>query len=335
MMLVLIFVLLCMFIYHFGHLGPRQAPAEPAADQARPAEGETSDKAPKPAADATAALEPSGPTDLDRDEQDDIDVEASFIEDGKLHVGKVENLAYQRVLKWVNNQSVAALRKRARSDVLFDRYVSDTKKMRFQIVKVDLVVRHVIKCDQKGPGGDELYEIRGFTPGSRLLYFGMVEGLPEGMPVGTDLSNQAQLVGYFFKLQGYYSEETKTKTPSRAPLIIGRLAWDSPALADTTPDWVWAALAIGVVVVVGGVVAIVAILARRRPLSAQLPHLSRGTDVPAVNDWLDQAESGDLDAGNNSAANGESRAGNGQPDIADTDDSHPPRFPGGFDRIGR
>jgi hypothetical protein len=336
MLLVLIFVLVGIFIYRFANPGGGQlaAPAQPAANQP---EGAAPDTTAKPAAAAQA--EPSGPTDEDRDEKDDMEVDQDFIKDRTLDIGKVEMVAYDRVLKWVNNQSLAVLQKRARTDIPLDRLLSDVENTRLKIVKIDLKVRHVIKCnDIKVPGGDNLYEIHGFTANSRM-YFGIVEGLPEGMPVGTDVSEQAQLVGYFFKVHGYYPGAIKTAEPLRAPLIIGRLAWEPPAFArpDTTPIWVWAALAMGVIVVVGGVVGIVTILGRRRPLSVRLPTRSADPDAPAVDDWLDQAQSGNLAAGNNFAGNGESRNGNGQPRGTDADDGHPPQFLGDFDsdRTGR
>jgi hypothetical protein len=219
---------------------PSRARSQEACDCAPPvdqARGQASGKLPKPATDAAAGLEPSGPTDEDPDQQEDMEVERDFIKDGALTIGKVEMRSYDRVLKWVNNQSLAVLRKRARADVPFDRFLSDANKMRFQIVKTDLLVRHVIKCDVKGPGGGELYEIHGLTPQSRL-YFGIVEGLPEGMPVGTEVSEKGQLVGYFFKVQGYFPAVAKSNTPLRAPLIIGRLAREPSASGqrDATPS---------------------------------------------------------------------------------------------------
>ena len=91
-----------------------------------------------------------------------------------------------------------------------------------------------------------LYEVRGFTQeGGSNLYFGVVTDLPKGMPIGTSIKEDAKLVGYFFKLQGYISqqqqleaERTRRKpVPLKAPLILGRLVWtpSAPAEAEQNP----------------------------------------------------------------------------------------------------
>ena len=48
---------------------------------------------------------------------------------------------------------------------------------------------------------------------------------------------QAKLVGYFFKVQGYYSPESKPGgRPLRAPVVIGRLIWQPSATTLKRPD---------------------------------------------------------------------------------------------------
>ena len=66
-------------------------------------------------------------------------------------------------------------------------------------------------------------------------------------PVGTLINDDAVLVGYFFKVQGYVSQQqqldfeasrTKRIVPLKAPLIIGRLIWlaePTASVANTTP----------------------------------------------------------------------------------------------------
>lgn len=199
---------------------------------------------------ATAApkLEPTGPTDEDPDEADEIREARQALEDGSLHTRPEEMVAYNQVLAWVKNQPLGLLRQRARKDVIYDQFIADPEAMRFKIVQLDLIVRQVIKCDIKTTAGADLYEIRGFTSeAGQMLYFGMVQDLPEGMPLGIQIREQAKLIGYFFKLQGYFSQVSKPNArPLRAPVVIGRLVWQptAPTKDESTPAWVWVALTI-------------------------------------------------------------------------------------------
>ncbi len=276
--------------------GKIEREGRPAAPAAKPPSGpETATPAAKPPAGSKAAAPapaPAGPTDEDPEEQDFMSEARETIEDGSLHIRKEEMVPYEHVLEWVKNQSLAVLEKRARKDVLYDEMVSEAGRDRFQIVQVDLDVRHVIKCDVKGPGGGELYEIHGFSPEARL-YYGIVEGLPEGMPAGTDVREQARLVGYFFKIQGYYPVESKSRSALRAPMIIGRLDWQLPEAAPSEPiaGWVWAAIAAGCVAV-GGAAAAMALLGGRQS-RAQALGQHPGSPPPTVGQWLDQAQSGE------------------------------------------
>ena len=210
--------------------------------------------------------------------------------------------------------------------------------MRFQIVEVSLDVRQIEDYGVEGPGGGELYEIQGFNR-QNMLFLGVVEGLPEGMPSGTQIQEQVRLVGYFFKLQGYHPGWKTKGAPLRAPVIIGRLDWQPSLIAprDTTPGWVWGALAMGAILIVGGGMLLKGLLVGtlfRRPPRVRLPSLGPDPDAPTVDEWLDMAQSGDVGPGNNISGNGESRSGHTHPGPEDADDGHPPLFPGGLDSIG-
>jgi hypothetical protein len=297
---------------------------------------------PQPVPGAPAKPEAGGPTDEDPDEWDEmVHNDALVIDDGTLKISKAEQFAYSRVLMWVNNQSLARLRERVRkenNDLPFDRLVSDPAEMRFEIVEVSLNVRQVEDYGVEGPGGGELYEIQGFNR-QNMLFLGVVEGLPEGMPSGAQIQEQVRLVGYFFKLQGYYPSWKTKGPPLRAPVIVGKLVWlpSQAAPRDTTPGWVWVALAMGAIVVVSGGVFLKSVLVGglfRRPPRVRLPSLGPNPDAPAVDEWLDMAQSGDVGPGNNISGNGESRSGHTHPGPEDADDGPPPLFPGGFGSIG-
>ena len=264
---------------------------------------------------AAAELTPTGPTDLDQSEQDDIKPAVSIITDGAVEMSNLDMPAYYRILTWVDHQSTALLRKRAKKDVRYSDFRKTPESMRLQLVELKLNVRQIVALTNPPKNGIDqpmttddghpLYEVRGFTQeGGSNLYFGIVTDLPAGMPLGTSVNEDAKLVGYFFKLQGYISlqqqleaERTRKKpTPLKAPVIIGRLIWTvSPAAAEVkTPFWVLATIgSVAMLLVVGGVLFGMLMSGRRR-LPAIVPGPSPDPEAPSVDNWLDQAQSGRL-----------------------------------------
>ncbi|MGA2066561.1 MAG: hypothetical protein ABSG86_16410 [Thermoguttaceae bacterium] len=308
----------------------------------KPQPGPESPPQSPPSPEGPTKPEVGGPTDEDPDEMDEmIHNDALVIDDGTLHTTKTDQYAYSRLLMWVKNQSLARLRERVpkdNKDVRYDRFTADPNEMRLQIVEIPLDVRQVEDYGVEGPGGGELYEIQGFNR-EGMLFFGVVEGLPEGWPSGAQVQQQVRLVGYFFKLQGYYPASGKTRGgPLQAPVIVGKLAWQPSLVAarDDTSGWVWGAMAVGAVVIVGMGIMLKGVLVGklfRRPARVRLPSLGPDPDAPAIDDWLDMAQSEGTDQGNNISGNGESKSGHAHPD-PEADDGHPPLFPGGFDSIG-
>ena len=240
---------------------PKTQPAAPASSAA-PAE-------------TPAELTPTGSTDLDPMEWDDMKTNVSLIEDGTLEMNKLEMPAYFQVLNWVDHQPTALLRKRAHKDVVYNDFRKTPNSMRLQIVELNLNVRQILRAfgpPENGkempittPEGKQIYQVCGFTQeGGSNMYYGIVTDLPKGMPIGTFIDEDAKLVGYFFKLQGYISQaqqleaERTRKNPIiyKAPVIIGRLIWIvSPAAAeDDPPVWLfWGIGGIAILAIVGSV----------------------------------------------------------------------------------
>jgi hypothetical protein len=342
MSMLLGLVVLAMLIWRIGDpanwnwLAQGQKKGEKGEISVKSEKGEKGEKGEKAeGAEKAKPAEPAGLTDEDSEEQDEMKEarQALIGEDGTLHLKKVEMVPYEHVVKWVKNQSLARLLERARKTVLFDQFIADPEQMRFQIVRVDVKVWRVVPCDVP-VAGQELYEVHGFGPEGRL-YFGIVQDLPDGMPTGTDVHEQAVLVGYFFKLQGYYPENVKSRTPLKAPVIIGRLECTPSAVAerDDTPGWYWVAMAVGCVIIVVGGVVVKGVVQRRlahgRPQHFGLPRRNLDPDAPAVDEWLDQAQTGGLPQGNNFSGNGESKSGLGSGEAEDRYEGLPPRFEGG------
>jgi hypothetical protein len=213
--------------------------------------------------------------------------------------------------------------------------------MRFRIVELDLNVRQIIRCERKGPEGVELYEVCGFTDESGpRLYMGVVQDLPKGMPIGPDVQERARLVGYFFKVNSYYSHLAKPGAkPEFAPVILGRLVWEPSLLAgdnrDPIPPWLWLAGALGVTALAFGGVMIAVFRGGRRPARARFLSSLPDPDAPSVDQWLDRAQSEGVDSGNNFSGNGESSNGRMDHRPEEPGEGGFPRFPDDFGRITR
>lgn len=296
----------------------RAASPQPTTSSAAPAEAvaaPTADDAAAPKPPETPELTPTGSTDLDRTESDDMKLNLTFVRDGTLDMNEKGMPAYYRILSWVDHQPTELLRKRAHRDVTWNDFRRTPDLMRLQIVELKLNVRQILRCfgppkDGKDvpittPDGHQLYQLCGFTQESGSnIYYGIVSDLPKGMPIGTFVNENVKLVGYFFKLQGYYSkqqqldaEETgKRPTMLKAPVIIGRAIWIiPPAVAEEkTPLWLVATIGAVAVVVIVGWVLLAAKKTARRHLADVVPGTSRDPEGGDVNNWLDQAQSGRL-----------------------------------------
>ena len=191
--------------------------ADPRATDALPA----SVQAGKPTNSETA------PPDEDWEQQAEVAQEFQAVLDGSLEIQPEENFAYARLFSWIQQQSWDDLCARARGDVVLADLMHSPAKYRGRLLKLDLNVRRVLACDVDNRllKARRIYEIWGFTEDSKAwLYDVVTDELPEGMPIGPDVIERAQFVGYFFKLQGYYEAGAKPRAaPLRAPLLVGRL----------------------------------------------------------------------------------------------------------------
>ena len=241
----------------------------------------------------------TGATDEDAEERDYMEEARLAVKDGRLNSTNVEMAAYQHVMDWVEHQPLERMIARAKKHVLYDRFLSDPDSLRFKLIDVTLNVRQIIEEPYKTLNGNVFYELRGFAPESgQLLYMAMVTGLPKGMPIGVDINEQVRLVGYFYKKQAYFSQASLAHAKRlECPLIVGRIVWKpdtDDAFNTSFPPWlVGAAAAVGCVVVAGWV-----FFARRitQPLTLPPLRISHRTENegPSVDDWLDQAQAGEL-----------------------------------------
>lgn len=289
----------------------------------------------------TEDLTPTGPTDLDEEERDKFEMEKQAVFDKSVEMKYYEMQAYKRLMRWAQRQPLGLLRKRAEEEALYGTLVANPYQMRGKIFKVELDVRQIVPLKGEGPDGADLYELHGFSP-EMQLYLGVVPELPEGMPCGRKVQERVVLYGYFFKLQGYEprmrEEAQKSDSPLLAPIIVGRLMWQpSPLATPETPtnDIPWLYIAVGLVVAGGLIVSFVTLTARRPMVPPRVSGRNSDPDAPSVDDWLDQAQSGELTLGNNSQAESESKNGHAESVFRDQGGGLPPRFSGDFDTTER
>jgi hypothetical protein len=284
---------------------------------------------------APPKLVATGPTDEDSEEAGEMDNERQALTDNTTYIQKEEMFAYTRAVRWVANQPLELLRKRAKKDVIYDQFIADPEEMRFQLVQLDLNVRLVRKCDILGPNGEELSELWGYTDESGdHLYDAVVLDRPKDIPLGK-VFEKAKVFGYFFKLQGYEPGGAKPNArPLIAPLIIGRVFWQPAVVPKVeTTDWTGGLIALAVVVGVG--VVWYFIMGRKSTTLIPASTVSSNPDAPTLDEWLGEQNDGDahdIILGNSSSRNGESN--NGESIHKDIPDEGRPRF-GDADTLGR
>jgi hypothetical protein len=296
----------------------KQVASEPAAVRTAATNPNSANESDKSSA---ATSEPSGPTDENPEEMKTILPLLTLITDGSTEPLKFDQPAYFQILSWVDHQSAKKLQKRADRPVLYDSFVKQPDSVRLQIVDVKLSVRQIVPVMGKPKDGKpqplrtrdgkEVYEVRGVSleSGSNF-YFGAVTELPPGTKIGTLINEDARLVGYFFKVQGYISQQqqldfeasrTKKVVPLKAPLIIGRLIWLSPqetvTASNKTPVWVLATVGgVAIILTVGWVV-----WSSRRKRPSLVPRITTTSPIdpeaPSLDGWLDEAQSGGAQSG--------------------------------------
>ena len=187
---------------------------------------------------ASEAKEPllasGGPTDKDPEEVEAIQEEFQAVSDAKLSIGPEEMPAYNRLLRWVQSQTLSEMRSRAKKDPVFTQFYQSPDKYRGQLFELKLNVRRILKYTHNDL---TLYEVWGWTAESRSWpYVGVVIDLPKGMPIGPDVYETVTLVGYFFKMQGYMEAGAKPRSPIAGSVIRRAINLVSRCNTSGTPN---------------------------------------------------------------------------------------------------
>jgi hypothetical protein len=222
-------------------------------------------------------------------------------------MAKEEMPAYWRLFNWVEHQSLADLKARSNATAVLNDFVQRPDEQRGKLFQIDLNVRRVMSYDApaNSAGIKKVYEVTGWTTESKAwLYVVLTAHLPEGMPIGAEVSERVTFAGYFLKLQGYHEAGAAPRDkPLVAPLLIGRMAWQPPPAVATSPyyDSFWGYWPAAVVFLVGvgalGWWLMTLNHSPRVPISS-VP-IQNSTAGSPLQDWLARAERGQMNAADN------------------------------------
>lgn len=149
---------------------------------------------------------------------------------------KLEERAYDEVLRHARQFTTAELEEHARRDVLpRDLYTNGRLDYKLDLIYFEGVVRTIRKARVsellEASGVTDLYEAWMFPDGSQEAMCVYVTELPPGMTVPKDardmVYHRVSVAGYYFKLLKYKSREADRAEPGeyrsrRAPVLIGR-----------------------------------------------------------------------------------------------------------------
>jgi len=255
-------------------------------------------------------------TDLDGEEQAEVEEQFQALSDFSLGMAPEEMPAYWRMFRWTNRQTFEQMRQRAEQKPLFNQFVQFRDKHRGKLFRLDLTVRQVLAYPAAKNSADvkEVFEISGTTEQSQAWYYMVLTSdLPSGMPRGK-INERATFVGYFLKVQGYQpGGASPNDKPLPAPLLIGRLQWRPAPTAAPQSDWelVWNARNSRWIWWIAGTVLVFAIGrlgmwwfrggrgAQAEVADGKIPPHKAG----AVRDWLNAAEEAAAAGGNGASRN--------------------------------
>ena len=195
---------------------------------------------------AEAAPETEGPA-----EHDAFANEAQVVMDLATAIHPVEMPAYNRLLQWAGRLRPSS--KAQAATITFHDLIKKPNQNRAKLMKVRLRVRRVQSYPLPSDGPPQtVYELWGWpVAADGWLYVVVTPELPKGFPAAGIVDETVDVVGYFFKLQGYHPAESKPNAkPLAAPLVIGKVEWLPAATTrQRRPVSPVALVALGMVVV--------------------------------------------------------------------------------------
>jgi hypothetical protein len=157
--------------------------------------------------------------------------------------------AYDALLTRTRHTTAADLAADARRDVFYAHLWSHPGSYRGVPVHLLGTARRILYYPSKLSRTGWLYEAWVVTPESQNNpYVCVFEDVPEGLPVGPDVSERVVFNGYFLKLLRYEAGDV----PRAAPLLVGRLGWTPGPAAEPSANrsvyWIAAGVAVAFMV---------------------------------------------------------------------------------------
>ena len=200
-----------------------------------------------------------------------------------------DSAAYAKLLKQTEEETAAALGSKARQDIFYAQLWGEPAKYRGVPVHILGTTRRVLRYESSLSRTGWLYEAWVFSTDSQSNPIVCVfEDAPEGLPIGSNLSERVVFNGYFLKLMRYEAGDVARA----APLLVGRIGWTPTAGANQRESrpGLWLAAAVGVMFLISlsrWIWQLKRSLAPRRKTSM---FRDRPTEVIApeeLSDWID------------------------------------------------
>lgn len=196
----------------------------------------------------------AGPSDTISDEAQAAESDFEAVADRK-PLAADEMPAYWRLMNWSRAQTFDELRGRAQRNVLYTQVWEQPDEFRGELIELRLHLRRALahRAPENPAGVEQVYEAWGATDDSQSFpYLVVFSEIPDGMPLGAEINEEATFVGYFLKLMAYQAFDQ----PRAAPLLVGRLRWHAPqhrGVAGSGDDYFWTTFGVGALVLTGAV----------------------------------------------------------------------------------
>jgi hypothetical protein len=154
-----------------------------------------------------------------------------------------DTAAYDLLLKHARETTPAELAVQARRDILFTHLWERPEPYRGVPIHLLGTAIRVLTYESKLSPTGRLYEAWIGTHESQYHpYVCIFEDLPQGFPIGPNISERVVFNGYFLKLMKYQAGDVERA----APVLIGRVGWTAPTVRRKPNGVTWMIAAVGV-----------------------------------------------------------------------------------------
>jgi hypothetical protein len=206
-----------------------------------------------------------------------------------------DNAAYAYLLEKAREASPAELARESRRDILLTHVWERPELYRGVPIHILGTARRVLRYESKLSKTGWLTEAWVVTPDARRVpYCCVFEDVPEGFPIGSDVSERVVFNGYFLKIMKYDADIARG-----SPVLIGRIGWEphasptdaeQPGLANgMTNRTFWSLVVLGVLFFLSigrWSYHLITYLSRPRPDRSRMTRHTDEISPDALNAWL-------------------------------------------------